>query len=218
MNFIKSYKPLVLFLCEVHSYEEDLLKFKQSFKFLNYSLYTNCILNNNSSLFLSAKRRKSIPKGGICALIIDHCPLIKVENVLDHRCIKVTLNISNHIMDIFGVYAPSCCEALEDRSNWWNDFADKIDSSQNEIIILGDLNIHLIEDLDHNNENNCPELEGVDRILMKVYDIWRTYNPSMHKYTFNKGNLYSRIDYVLITPDLEEFFDSFYLPFDVTIS
>ena len=217
-NFIQKHRPLIIFLCEVHSFEENILKFKPSFRSLNYSIVSNCSSISSSYLLNSAKRRRSNPKGGICVLISDNCEVIKTENLLNHRVIKIKLKMINRTLDIFGIYAPSCSELFDFRKIWWSKFADIIDSSQNDIIILGDLNIHLIEELDHNSENNCPDLEGVDRIIMKVYDIWRTKNPTTKLFTYIKGNQSTRIDYSLISPDLENSIDPLYLPFNVEIS
>ena len=218
ISFIQKYKPLIVFLCEVHSYEEDLLKFKQSFKNFNYTILSNCLSKSNNYYHNTAKRKRSNPKGGICALISDKCEFTNFENLLNHRGIKINVKSSTQTIDVFGIYAPSCSELFDFRKIWWNKFADIIESSKNEILIIGDLNIHLIEELDHNSENNCPDIEGVDRILMKVYDIWRTKNPVLRYYTYNKGDQYSRIDYSLISPDLEELLDPFYLPFNVEVS
>ena len=55
-NFIKTHKPFIVFLCEVHSYEEDILKFNQSFKILNYTILSNCQPRSNIYMFNSAKR------------------------------------------------------------------------------------------------------------------------------------------------------------------
>ena len=107
---------------------------------------------------------------------------------------------------------------FEFRKIWWNKFADIVDDSQIETIIIGDFNIHLIEELDHNENNNCPDIEGVDRILMKVFDLWRTKNPINKFFSYIKGNQFTRIDYALISPNMEDFLEVIYLPFNVDIS
>ena len=82
ISFIQTYKPLIVFLCEVHSYEEDLLKFKQSFKNFNYTILSNCLSKSKNYYHNTAKRKRSNPKGGICALISDKCEFTNFENLL----------------------------------------------------------------------------------------------------------------------------------------
>ena len=85
-------------------------------------------------------------------------------------------------------------------------------------IVIGDLNIHLIEELDHKIDNSCYWPEDIERILLLVNDLWRELNPNILLFSYLKGNVTSRIDYVLIDPNINMEFTPFFAPFDPLIS
>lgn len=107
---------------------------------------------------------------------------------------------------IHGVYAPSSNYSKEIRDRWWRELYNDIDKNSHEYlqILIGDLNIHLIEDLDHTKDANCYIPEGVEQINNILGDLYRIQNPTKIKTTYHKGEIHTRIDYALIDYELIE--------------
>jgi exonuclease III/ribonuclease HI/predicted transposase YbfD/YdcC len=188
---INQYKPELIILGEVRSFEEDEIEIKRSWLHLKYkcecnlwSKYEN-IDNNNTA------------KGGI---------IIIFKEELDLKVVtfnKGLLRISGiNEIKILGAYAPSSATDREIRQEWWNQtfrICEKINEEDKELVLIGDLNVHIIPELDHNESCNCWLPEGWERLEQILADRWREENPNKRKNTYIHSRAQTRVDYALLS-------------------
>ena len=158
-NFLMEYNPAILFLDEVHSFQEDMERLENIFSRLGYRIYSNYISREKIRREQNYINKIRTPKGGIVVITSGDCNLIKVVPDLDCRCLKVFLRIGNENICIFGVYAPSACEPIEIRGDWWKNLSEEMERVNYKKILIGDLNVHLIEEIDHKPEGNSQEYQ-----------------------------------------------------------
>ena len=185
-EFLISNKTDILFLLEVHSFQEDMNNLTQNFFKLGYDIHPNCVDKPVNNLFTYSNKRKSV-KGGVIVLIKTSCQIKKVENIIKNSGIRVNIKWENEELDILGLYAPSSCEPYDLRNLWWNNLYNITINLNNHKLIIGDLNIHIIEELDHKKENSCPHFEAVENLLCLVNDIWREKHLDKIISTFSRG-------------------------------
>ena len=208
----------LLFILEVHSFEEEIINLNQMFIRLGYDLIVNCETKPPNDLANFSKKSKRTPKGGIVALIKKNLIVDSIEKVINKSAIKILFSLNNDKIEIFGVYAPSNCYPIIERNNWWGKLYDNFKKSEYKKILIGDLNVHLIEELDHKLENSCPIIENVEKVLTFVIDSWRENNPDIRLASFSKSLSSTRIDYALIDAELEQLTETFYLPWNFSLS
>ena len=218
IKFINQTKVDILFVLEVHSFTEDLINLKNIFNRLGYDIMVNCENKPYNELHTFSKKSKRIPKGGIVSLIKLNIMIEKIENVINKSVIRIQIKIDNEILEIYGAYAPSSCYLISERNDWWNKLYDLFVNSEYKKILIGDLNVHLVEELDHKVDNNCPIIEGVEKILSFVIDVWREKYPDIKLASFLKSGASTRIDYVLIDTNIDFSSDPFYLPWNYNLS
>ena len=217
INSLEQMHPLVLVLCEVHSFQEDIEVISEIFNRKGFTFISNLVSKRINDYSGNSFKRKN-PKGGIAMLINNTIYFKNVKCILDNRGIIVTLKINNEWIDLLGLYAPSTCETNIFRNEWWKEAASTIVSCRNKKIIIGDLNIHLNEELDHRTDNTCQWPDELDTILSLVIDVWRVKHPITKLHSYMKNTLSSRIDYALIDPNINMDIEIFYAPLDPLLS
>ena len=100
-KFINNNKPAIIFLLEVHSFEEEIRNFDNFFMKLGYRLSINCEKKPLYDLYNFSKRQKVVPKGGVVSLTNSKVNIENTESVIKKSVIKINVKINNEIIEIF---------------------------------------------------------------------------------------------------------------------
>ena len=103
----------------------------------------------------------------------------------------------------FSIYAPNLCS---DRKQFFDSFQNisynhEDDSIYHYNIVLGDFNCILEKKIDRYPNRRTDDIGKIElqNIITRydLYDAWRKLNPNKKRYSFQRGNSKSRIDFIL---------------------
>ena len=109
---------------------------------------------------------------------------------------------------IFNIYAPNLCS---DRKQFFDSFQNisynhEDDSIYHYNIVLGDFNCILDKKIDRYPNRRTDDIGKIElqNIITRydLYDAWRKLNPNKKRYSFQRGNSKSRIDFILCSNGL----------------
>jgi len=136
-----------------------------------------------------------------CVLLVHNRWLSTEERPLSTRSIAVSLKKSHtKEIRIHLIYGPH-----KDKATFWGKWCDELVTTEHETIVFGDLNAYANASLDSSNPNNHKR-SYINELLdaTGLHDGWRKDNPHVKDYTFNRENVASRIDYILLSQGLEK--------------
>ena len=140
------------------------------------------------------------------AILFNRSRKYEIENVsidTNGRYIHCNITADNNSYKIINIYAPN---DAYDRVRFINGIDAWIDSEE-EVIIGGDFNCALDTIKDRKNCTGSRDLGQIDlNRLMTHYDledVWRRRFPDELKYSWNRGDKFSRIDYWLVSKSLD---------------
>ena len=81
LGLLDNYSPVILFLIEVHSYNEGIWLLTNSFKAIGYSVYSNCNPKPVGDIFNFSRFKKKPLKGGVVAIIKNSGPILSTSNL-----------------------------------------------------------------------------------------------------------------------------------------
>ena len=193
-NWLKRKKVDICFLQEVHSTKDLELKWRNEWGY--------------EAFFSSGK---SNSKG--VAILFNNTFEFKIHNKTqdtDGRFIILDLTINEKRITIMNVYGPN-----QDDPMFYESVKVKVEGNiHNSVIIGGDFNVvqdYTLDTLNIRNRNNPKAHEKIMKMKdeLDIIDPWRDKNPNTKLFTWhNSNNKQSRIDYFLVSTDLNQMIDS----------
>ena len=143
------------------------------------------------------------------AILINRKTKIQVKSISsddEGRLLEMDIDFEGIHIKILNLYAPN-----GDEPKFFNDLADKIESSKCEnIIVAGDYNLVLDLEKDKKGGNKITHSNSADVVKKMMYqfnlvDVWRYFNKDKEQFTWTKLNpdiIMVRLDFFLITSTL----------------
>ena len=156
---------------------------------------------------LSCWSAASSTSAGVGILFSDRLPISVRHEVTDSdgRLIRVTVEISDSVLQIANVYGPNPCRLSDS-----NHFFHKLDSYLDPrlpLIILGDFNMveKPFQDRDGGNVRNPQHVWGIQTLKPlltrhHLVDVWRSHHPNFRSFTWHcrYNSIKSRLDRIYI--------------------
>lgn len=137
-----------------------------------------------------------------CVLFIHNRWLCTEEIPFSTRTISVSIKKDQtKEIKVHLIYGPH-----KGKGEFWEKWVTELDSTLQETIVFGDFNAYADAKLDSSN----PHLKNKRSYIRELndstglYDGWRKDNPQTREYTFNREDKASRIDYILLSKQLEK--------------
>ncbi len=145
---------------------------------------------------------------GVAILFRNTFPYTIHQSISDPegRFIILSVTIRGEKLILVNLYGPN-----EDKPEFFKCVQSKIDSlSGVSVIIGGDFNVVQDYNLDTMNLSNKNNVRSHEQVLsmqsdLDLIDPWRVNNPSSNMFTWHSRNKYSRLDYFLISSDLQDY-------------
>ncbi|CAC5383636.1 E3.1.11.2 [Mytilus coruscus] len=148
---------------------------------------------------------------GVSILQTKNCPgevMFDNTSSKNGRIIKCSIKTESAIYHISNIYANNSGierkQLFESFHNFFGNFTD--DSVDHYNILVGDFNCTLDKTIDRNPSHSLDDIGTKELLfLLSQYDltdIWRDRYPKDKRYTFQRGNSKSRIDYIFCDKSL----------------
>ena len=147
---------------------------------------------------------------GVAILLSKHFAFDINFNFSDKtgRLLTCEINTENAVFHIFNIYAPNLCS---DRKQFFDSFQNISYNHEDDSIyhynnVLGDFNCILDKKIDRYPNRRTDDIGKIElqNLITRydLYDAWRKIHPNKKRYSFQRGNAKSRIDFILCSNGL----------------